>query len=271
MGLDVYVGSLARYYAGEWETILQQSAIAPVRAGSVAGDAAISEDADLARKNAEALIRLKEAARKIGAEVIGPGDRPALSDAERRGVQRGVAAWRKRLTKELKRKVPRPLDWEEDPRAPYFTDKPGWEGYVPLALWAAYDDHPELPRPTTVAEDWTADPAWRGSKAEGLHTCYEQLLRGPEVWLPVDFSFTLDTVDVGGKRIVVGASQALLRELRLLNERTWRAEAATLEQWRQDGPSPRGPLEPNARFGLSVFLCLCEQSVAHRLPMKLDY
>ena len=74
-----------------------------------------------------------------------------------------------------------------------------------------------------------------------------------------------------GKKITFGSSPTLLRELRILNERTWRADAATLGQWRFAGPDLNRSLELNARFAFAIFLELCGKSVAHRLPMKLDY
>jgi hypothetical protein len=271
MGLDVYVGSLTRYYSGEWETILQPSAVVVRPPEPTFVHPATPNSADIATNRPETLLKLREIAEKLGGQVVLPGDRATLSDSERRRLQKEVATWRKRISKQLRGYIQGEIEWDESPGAPYFTDKPGWESYVALALWAAYDDHPGLPRPITVVEDWTTDPAWKASAAEGFRTQYEHVIQGPEIWLPVEFQSTLKTKDVRGKRITVGSSQSLLRELNLLNERTWRADATALKQWRFDGPGPRDSLEPNARFGLALFLDLCEKSVAHRLPMKLDY
>ncbi len=271
MGLDVYVGSLTRYYCGEWETVLQQLSV-PLEWPEASRETVTSADAAaLEARRAESLARLQKAAASIGARVEGPGQGPQITDADRRRVAKDIAKWRKRLDRHLKGRIQGDFEWDENPTGPYFTDKPGWEAYRALALWAAYDEHPNLPRPTTSVEDWTTDPAWQASAAKGFLTQYEQLVNGSEIWLPNDFAFTFEVRELGGRKVTIGSSHALLRNLKRLNERTWRADASTLEQWRQEGPERNGSLERNAQFALSVFLALCEQSVAHRLPMKLDY
>ena len=64
MGLDVYVGSLTRYYAGDWETIVQQTAREQgfsaeiVRASEPPEDAIT--DPDTIRELVEAWQRLLE-------------------------------------------------------------------------------------------------------------------------------------------------------------------------------------------------------------------
>lgn len=39
----------------------------------------------------------------------------------------------------------------------------------------------------------------------------------------------------------------------------------------QPGPSSGGDMEENAQVAHALFVSLAERSVAHRLPMKLDY
>ena len=68
-----------------------------------------------------------------------------------------------------------------------------------------------------------------------------------------------------GSEIVTGSSIALCRQLDELNNRTWKADALMLRQWRLVGADFGG------RFAFAVFRKLAEESVVRRLPMMLDY
>src|SRR5882724_8801386 len=57
-----------------------------------------------------------------------------------------VIEWRDRLSKSLSELLSTALDWNEEADAPYFTDKPAWDCYSDLVLWAAYSEHAELVR-----------------------------------------------------------------------------------------------------------------------------
>ena len=120
MGLDVYVGSLARYYTGNWET--------------------------------------KEAGIEVQVDRHGDSRDAIRNPLE---VNRLVCEWRDHLSEELKSHLAAPVDWDERPDAPYFTDKPAWDCYSNLLLWAAYQEHPELPRPEKTVEDLRKDPAYQ--------------------------------------------------------------------------------------------------------------
>ncbi len=235
MGLDIYVGSLTRYHSGNWETIVQQ-------AGKAQGKPVYLHRADP------------------------PG---AIEDPGT--IQRIVLAWRAKLDKELKQRLASPLDWNEDPTAPYFTDKPTWECYEDLVIFAAYEEHPELQRPTEHVQDMTTDLAFRLSTGKGFESRYSQLVTGVQLWLPCEFRFTFAAKDAGGRLAGIGSSVTLQRQLEDLNNRTWRANAATLAQWRWQGAAPDASLEVGARFACSLLLALADESVKNHLPMKLDY
>lgn len=140
-----------------------------------------------------------------------------------------------------------------------------------LVLWAAHEEHPNVPRPRAPVTDWTTDEAWQLSAAKTFESRYGELVHGAELWLPGDFSFTFEAEDMRGKKVIIGSNHELARQLRLLNERSWRAEEGSIDRWRREGADPGAPLEKSAQFALAVFLFLCEKSVTHRLPMKLDY
>jgi len=241
MGLDVYVGPLTRYYTGNWETILQQA--------TKGSDTSVR----IVRPNPPKqgwFARLLDQFRPRG---------PAAA-------ARAVRRWRNRLRTELG--IP-DLDWNEYPEAEYATDRPAWDCYGALVLWAAYDELPNAKRRET-AKDWDKDPAYLTSRMNP-HSRYRHLIADTEIWLPVEFRAPVRTAAIAGDSLVVGSSVRLLAELRELNSRTWNAGDEQTSKWRYDGAEFGGPLEPSARFAFSIFYELARRSVAARLPMKLDY
>jgi hypothetical protein len=96
-------------------------------------------------------------------------------------------------------------------------------------------------------------------------------VRNVELWLPTTLDFTFESEDVDGRRIIVGSSTTLHRQLGELNAATWKMdedEAAALARERSRG---RPSLETAARQSMAVMSALVRQAVRHRLPVKLDY
>jgi hypothetical protein len=236
MGLDIYVGSLTRYYARDWETVVQQY-------GRESG---------------------------MPVDVVRPNE-PEDAVADPNEIRADVLAWRESLSKGLGGNLSGPLDWDESPESPYFTDKPAWDCYSSLLLWAAYSEHPDLVRPVDCIEDWTKDEAYGRSADREFRTRYPALLRNTEIWLPSDFRFTFPAADVSGNTITFGSAVSLRDELIELNARTWRADNSTLAAWRKAGAEHLAPLEAGARFAFAVFIDLASAAVEHKLVMKLDY
>lgn len=244
MGLDVYVGSLTRYFTRDWKTVLQQAA---------------------------------EAGEGPPVEIVRPGGADeAPADPEE--VRAAVVAWRSGISAALAKHAVQGLDWDESPGAPYFTDRPDWHGYGALLLWAAREEHPDL-RPAAesararrkATRDWTDDPAYRASVAEGFRSRYDHLLRDVGVWLPVDVPFTFQAEWITGDGMAFGSSVRLAGQLDDLNARTWRAGPDDLAAWSREGAGPADPPEIQARFAFALVRRLARDSVGHRLPMLLDY
>lgn len=193
MGLDVYVGSLTRYYARDWETIVQR----------------------LGREHG------------FEVQMIGaPDESDAITDPE--SIRESVCAWRDMLTAGLGEALDAPLDWDESNESPYFTDKPAWDCYTSLKLWGAYAEQTELIRPTAFVSDLASDEAYTKCTEPDFPSEFAQLLRDVEIWLPHDFEFTFRAPDVGGREMEFGSAVALRRQLDELNRRTWDADATTL-------------------------------------------
>ena len=236
MGLDVYVGSLTRYYAGDWETIVQKHG------------------------------------REQGYQVmVVRPNMPADADKETGRIRSAVLLWRHHLSQGLGADIRRPLDWDESDTAPYFTDKPAWDCYASLLLWAAYAEHPDLVRPLECIEDYSTDPAYQRCANPDYASTYSQLLRNVEVWLPCDFPFTFIAGDPAGNQMTFGSSIALLSQLEELNRKTWNASNATVSEWRRHCAKHLSPMEEGAKFAFAIMSGLARDSVEHRLVMKLDY
>jgi hypothetical protein len=237
MALDVYVGSLTRYYAGDWESVAERTMRARTRRGAAS--------------------RSKERPR-------GP-----LRDSAR--LRPRVLAWREALGQSLGANVTGPLEWDESDEAPYFSAQPGWDGLGSLVLWAAYAEHPTLRRPVALPEEWDDDPALVRCNAEGFRSRFSHLVRNVELWLPSAFPFTFEGDAVDGRRIVIGSAATLARQLADLSAVTWKVDDAEAAAWGRRPPLSDEALDLKARYAFAVLTGLARQAVEHQLPMKLDY
>ncbi|MEA2489883.1 MAG: hypothetical protein QOH21_1675 [Acidobacteriota bacterium] len=180
MGLDVYVGSLVRYYSGHWETILQRSA----------GEHGMRVE----------VIRSGEAKRGWLTRL-----RDRFAPRSSASVARAVGRWQQQLARQLGT----PVSWPEDPDILYFTDRPGWDGYGALLLWAAYEEVADATRPKT-AEGWTDDPVYCAA-TEAAGSRYRHLMAGAELWIPVEVPEPLDTVNRWESRLQSGPASDCCR------------------------------------------------------------
>lgn len=252
MGLDIYVGSLTRYYRRDWETIVQK----------------------FGRE------------RGIPVEIVRP-DETAEETLSVEATQQAISEWRTSLTAALADHLAEPLNWAESPTAPYFTDKLTWDCYSDLLLWAAYLENPGLSRPHDTIADFGSDPAYLSCSRDSYSGRFLTLLRC-EWWLPGEFGFIFPYTPPAGEECWIGSSAKLLADLRALNLETWNLKEPSGQGDWPDMPL-RGPLvdcgnewsevkepldrsmEAGAKFGLGMMLWLARMSVDHSLPMKLDY
>lgn len=195
------------------------------------------------------------------------GHRPAGRDR----IRQTVLAWRDALQASLGSSLSAPLDWDEAEAAPYFVGRPGWDGFGSLVLWAAYVEHPVLRTPATLPEEWDNDPALVRSNAEGFRSRYSHLVRNVELWLPIALDFTFEGESVDRRRVVMGSSATLARQLADLNAATWKAGMDEIATWNRRVPDDNATLELRARHAFAVMVDLANKALEHRLPMKLDF
>ncbi len=259
MGLDVYVGTLTRYCAGDWQTSTVTAALAQ------------GVDVKIARHKSDGTVDLVDAR-----------DIPPASPEHTSRVRGEVERWRRDVAQALSSSNARAtsMDWQETPDLPYFTAKPDWYGFGAMLLLAAYEEEKPVfgakawyPK-TFDFERWQQDPvldaAFRSRKSR-----YSQLV-GPEAWLPGGTDPPLmASLPLRKKKIAFGAIDKALAQIQELNARTYRGTANDLGEWRNDDrvgeDDPTHPFEPNAKFGMAIFLDLARKAVEHRLPIVLDY
>lgn len=232
MGLDIYVGTLTRYYAGDWKNTSQ--------------------------KFAEA----------TGAEYVVVRERPENVISDRRAIREAVMAWQGQLADALARQAAAKVRWDESDLQPYFTDKPDSDGWGALCVMAAFTESGR-PLPQALAQDWHEEVKSLGSRGRSN---YRQIIEPqvwlPEDF---DFVFAAETVagaqgTFGSSTRLLQELNALnARSLRATTRdiERWRAEGPT--------ETPGNPFDQAMRFGYAVFVKLAEESVEHRLPMLLDY
>jgi len=236
MALDIYVGSFTRYYAGDWENIVQQQAR---QAGT--------EVKTTATVGADEAIRDPEEIRPI------------------------VIEWRQGIAAALKEGVKEPLDWDESNAAPYFTNRIGVGALSSLRLWAAYAEHADLQRPTAFVTEPAKDAAYLRSIQPEFESAFSQLVRDIEIWLPWDFPFTFRAPTPSEEKVGLGSAPALLRQLDALNAKTWQATEETLAQWRKEGADAEASLEAGARSAFAVLHELARRATESRLMLRLNY
>jgi hypothetical protein len=248
MGLDLYVGPLCRYYSGDWETVFQQLG----RAQNLQVTVVRPEP------RASAFERLlAPLASLFRSKPQEPVDPVAL-----------VLDWRRKLANRLGLGGEPDWDWPEALDLPYDTDKPGWEGFGAVQLWAAYAENPDKKRPATFPKNWGDDPVLKAA-LEGSPN-FRHIL-GPELWLPVRYPETFEAEEPGGDDDVkIGSVFELLEELKRLNDRTWRASPESVREWQEHGFEPNN-FESIASWGYSIWFRLAERAASERLPMRLDY
>ena len=241
LGLDVYAGSLTRYHAGAWSTIVDQTEEAGVE------------------------VRVSRA-----------DDLPADSIHDPEEVLAVVLSWREQLGTHLGIR----LEWPEGIGTPYDTDELEWDGYGAVQLLAAYEVHPDLqPKRGWFRGDPRDDPslypdaaAYQAAVARPETTRYPTLMFSTEWFLPGDLAGRVFEAQGPHRRPVVMAGlDALAAELEDLNDRTLQLNNGDVEQVRRRGPGDTSSVGAMAPFGLAVLLDLARFAVEHRCPMLLDY
>ncbi len=249
MGLDLYSGSLARYHSGDWELMAHR----------------VAREAGM-----DILV--------VRPEGTGPSD--AVAPAE-------VLSWRQGILEQCSNVIKEGWRWEENPSAPYWTDKPDHDGRDALILAAAYAEYPNIQTPLSIPSDLGADPAY----VEASKAYFQSAISILEchMFIPSQEDFLTAAPDAVGVERFITSTSNLAWALELVNAAHWHADEAQIEGWLQRGPitSDVGALEGgdlainevtlpadafmhSAQFGFAVYRAGLNYSRAHNVPIVTD-
>ena len=229
MGLDIYAGTLTRYYSHNWKTVVQQ----------------------WAEENGYAFNRITPDGETADNEE-------EMSPAE---IQAAVENWRDQILSAISQPGQPPYTpWPEDNEKPYYTDKPDWDAFGAMLLVAACHTYDE-PVPPTVEKDWNFGEhplvARLGSDEERVWS----LLRGATWWLPLPDSFLFQAPLPTDDQAMIATLGGLRKELEKLNQLAWQADEdtstlSTALRWTQQRRSSRSA-PPLSSRGITAGASMC--------------
>lgn len=246
MGLDVYAGTVSRYVAGDWLTIVQQ----------------------VGAENGTPVITFR------------PND-PVEPVRDTQIIRAAVADWQDRLLARLGGSGSR---WTENAEAPYLTDKPAWSGYGAVVLLAAYLERPDLAPGERVGKglrrktvravqpsEFSDAEAFKATSTRSAR--FATLLGGAEWCMPIgSHQGVFEAPTPNGTVLTMGSVDRLLDELRDLNSDTLRLNQQQLATACAEGPPNFGAaVAEMAPFGLAILTRLAEFAVENRLCWIMDY
>lgn len=260
MGLDIYAGTLTRYYSRNWKNIVQQ----------------------LSEENGQQCVITDGCGNEI---------KPVEDKAEIEQICDIVYEWANNFEANFAPPLSIPL-WDEKSECDYFTDKPDWEAYSALVMLQACHLLNQ-PLPEHVESGWNAfkEPIVKEVISQKI---INSLLSDVSVWLPIpNHSIFVAKLPTGNEASISTVS-LLKQELEELNQQIWKADETTILSWRNDKYYvPVKQKEPKLIFGFirranktkkekycTEELAQCAYSMLyqavcfadeHHVPILLDY
>lgn len=184
-------------------------------------------------------------------------------------LKEGVLRWRADLQEALGPKLRAPLEWSEDANVAVREHDLGETGLLALRVFAVYAERSDLELPESVPAIAELDRAYRAAAdAKFARSHFGQLLAA-DLWLPLDFPFTLRAPLPDGAEAGIGSLPLLVDQLRRLNARTFQADAAALAGWLALPAEPGGDLLDAARRGLAGMIAAASAAEAARAPLLM--
>ena len=259
MGLDIYAGTLTRYYSHNWKTVVQQ----------------------WAEENGWGFQRITPEVQNVaGEEELTPSE-----------AQEIVEDWRDQILAAISQPGKEPYaPWPEDNERPYYTDKPDWDAFGAMLLVAACHTCGE-PVPPTVEKDWNFMEHPAISRLAEDQERVWSLFRGTDWWLPLEDPLLFQAPLPTGGQSVIATVGLLRRELERLNQMAWQADEVTILRWSEtegypadgtlgtDGHFSRADILEHtqfdtnslAKFAFSMLWQAARFAEEHQAPILLDY
>ena len=200
MGLDIYAGSLTRYYNRDWDTIAQQYS-------ETSGYKCVMLDGS-------------------GNEILPQKDNEKVNE-----VREMMCQWRDYIVAGIDPSLP-PQFWNENGEGAYFTDNPGWEAFGALILLhvcSLYD----CPFPEYIGNGWCVydEPVVKNAmEQDGASS----LLSNISLWVSIPKKLIFTSASPTGEEETFSTIVKLRQELEDMNRKLWQADEATILSWRKD-------------------------------------
>lgn len=166
MGLDIYSGTLTRYYCRDWMNITQQ----------------------LSEEHGQKFVMLDGCGNEI---------RPVDDKDEIAQIRGAICQWIDNVAICMDQSMESPL-WDEERELEYYTDKPDWEAYGALIMLCACHLL-DFPLPEDVYIGWNAfdEPIVKKAMSQEI-PC--SLLSNVTIWLPIQKRYLLLRHCLTGKK-----------------------------------------------------------------------
>lgn len=213
MGLDIYAGTMVRYYSRNWKTSVQQW-------GEANG---------------------------VQVNIIRPEEQNA-APVPVEEITADVISWREQLIQALAGELTGQPHWNEDNNTtPYYTDKPDWDALNALRLYALCKLQ-ERKVPDTVDKnfDIQKQPAYK-KFIKDQNTAIS-LLHCSGWWLPISDSFMFNGYLPTGHQRMIATTGMLREELERINAIEWNADEQTIIGWRDTEGYPTDALWKNGQM-----------------------
>ena len=259
MGLDIYAGTLTRYYAHNWKTVTQQ----------------------WAETNGFSFSRITPRGEQAAQE----------EEADPREIKNAMKNWQSQILEAISPKECPPYEsWTEDNETPYYTDKPDWDAFGALLLYTAARTYGE-PLQETVEKNWDFEnhPLIQRMGEDEDHGVWS-LFIGASWWLPIADGLAFNAPCPTDEEITFSTTGALKMELEQINSIGWNADEETILSWSrsegypadaeiQNGKLTKAGMEEHtvynteslAKFAFSILWRAVKFSMEKQVPILLDF
>lgn len=251
MGLDIYAGTLTRYYAHNWKTVSQQFAEAN-------------------GMNFQT-IRVQQESQEVSLQEI----------------QEIITQWKGAIVNGLGlNSIPL---WNEDyDITPYYTNKPDWDALNALLLYIA-SKYSDKEVPATIIKDFDVYKHPIVSEFLKMKDFQLSLFDGNGWWLPINKNIMFNYVLPNSEESVLATSSLLLEELKVYNSFEWNADRDTIISWSKTEGYPADTIyskekglnevsehqmyntESLAKFAFSILWQAAEFSLEHGVAIVYDF
>ena len=253
MGLDIYAGTLIRYYSRNWKTSVQQW-------GEANG---------------------------MQVNIIRPEEQNVeLASVEE--ITEGVTDWRDQLIQAFAGELTDQPHWNEDNDVtPYYTDKPDWDAVEALMLYTLCKIQGiDIPSKVVKNFDIYKQPVYKEFMENKNNAI--SLFDSDGWWIPISDSFMFNGYLPTGDKRMIATTGMLRNELEAINSIEWNADEQTIISWRETEGYPTDALYKNgqveyigkneeygtvslAKFAFSILWQAVDHSLKYGTMIIYDY